>query len=124
MSEAIVLPDSRLKSVLTPRNAVNRGGVFWVPIFCLSCAVPGGLVPEENMTGVSYFCDACADKYGNLDGLMIPDRVFFALVQQEQIEKYGRILTADETVAALADPASLESRLARDRANLTPKPPT
>lgn len=115
------MPDSRAKTVLTAKNVINRAGAFWVPIFCASCHVSGGHVPEENVNFAFYLCDPCAERYGDIDGMyMQPDAVFFARVQEAQMEKYGRALTADETVVALDDPNSLESRLAHQRKALTP----
>ena len=74
------------------------------------------------MTFVCWMCQPCLDKYGKIAGTMlVPDAVFFERVKQEQVAKYGRVLSAEETVLSLADPNSLESKLARDRVALTPK---
>lgn len=123
MSSPLILPDSRQRTIATPKDAVNLGAAgFYVPIFCGSCGAPGGQVPQENMTFVSWFCNSCFEKYGDQTLLYVmPDEVFWAEVANAQQEKYGRSLTAEETVLSLADPDSLESRLARSRAALTPK---
>lgn len=116
-----VLPDSRLRTISTVKGAVNRLGAYWQPIFCASCGDPGGQVPEENCTFAFWLCNECFAKYGELTNMYVmPDEVFFEEVRQAQLAKYGRALSADETRASLADPESLESRLARDRAALTP----
>lgn len=116
-----VLPDSRLTTITTAKGAINRGGAFWVPIYCASCGKDGGSVPEENMTFAFYLCDPCAVKYGEIAGqYMMPDHVFWELVKQEQLEKHHRLLTPDEVAHALRDPNSAMSTLARDRAALTP----
>ncbi len=56
--------------------------------------------------------------------MAMPDEIFWAELKQAQMEKYGRVPTAEEVVKALADPMSLESTLARNRDALTPKPGT
>ena len=119
---ANILPDSRTRTIATPKGAVNRGVMGFIqPIFCASCGADGGTVMEENCDFAFWLCTPCFEKYGELTNLYVmPDEVFFERVKQAQLEKYGRVLTADETRASLADPESLESRLARDRANLTP----
>ena len=116
-----IAPDSRLATVLTPRLA--RPGIFGynVPIFCASCGAPGGEVPEENCTFAFYLCNPCFAKYGDLTTLMVmPDEVFWEEVRQAQLAKHGRVLTAEEMRAALEDPESLESVLARCRKAMTP----
>lgn len=96
-----------------------------VPIYCAVCAKQGGYVPEENMTFAAWLCDDCYHTHGDpFNGMVMPDEVFWARVHAEQREQHGRELTPEETVVALADPNSLESRLARDRAVLTPVPPS
>ena len=94
-----------------------------MPIYCAHCAKPGGYVPEENMTFVCWLCDDCYHTCGPLlNTLVMPDEVFWARVVAEQEAQHGHALNADETLRALADPNSLESKLARDRAALTPSP--
>lgn len=74
------------------------------------------------MLFVSWFCNPCFAKYGEQTGFtVVPDEVFWEIVKQEQLAKYGRVLTADETVLSLSDPDSLESCLARNRSALTPR---
>lgn len=122
LSTAPVLPDSRLKN--REKGAINRGDHFEVPIFCAFCGSgPAGYVPEENMTYAFYLCDPCFASHGHLTNLtFMPDQVFFEEVRRSQVAKYGRTLTNEETVAALADPESHESLLVRSREALTPKP--
>jgi hypothetical protein len=116
-----ILPDSRAK---TPRGLVMFSPMgTLVPVFCVNCGAAGGHCPEENMTFICYLCAKCAETHGAIAGtLMMPDQVFWERVKQEQIEKYGRVLTAEETARSLEDPLSLESLLAKDRESLTPKP--
>jgi hypothetical protein len=118
MSEEI-LPDSRLKdtakgSKVMPFGRVNR--LNWAPIFCANCGAPGGYVPEENMTFAFYLCNSCGEKWAPLVGTMaVPDEVFWQKVKEAQMEKYGRLLTAEEIVRALEDGESVISKLARSR---------
>lgn len=80
------------------------------------------MVPQENTTFAFWQCDECHKKYPQLEGTVaIPDEIFWQLVREEQRERYGRELSAEETIASLSDPNSLESLLARSRKALTPK---
>jgi len=101
MAQLQPLPDSRLSVIATPKNSRRMmNGAYWIPIFCASCGADGGMVPEENMRFVSYLCNDCYRKYGNIDGVYIePDRIFWAKVELEQIEKYGRVLTPEELLS-------------------------
>lgn len=113
-----ILPDSRAKSG-AGWMASPMGG--HVPIYCANCGVPGGMVPEANMTFAFWLCKPCFATHGELTNTMVmPDEVFWEEVRQAQHERHGHSLTAEETLIALADPESLESRLAKDRAALTP----
>lgn len=113
-----ILPDSRARDV---KGAVWTPNGFEVPIFCASChAGPAGTCPEETPF-LFYICDACFKKHGeDTNFLFMPDEVFFRQVAEAQTERYGRTLNAVETEIMLADPESLESKLARDRKWLTP----
>jgi hypothetical protein len=116
-----ILPDARLKTVLTPKGVKMMGSVAWVPIYCVNCGADGGRVPEENMTDVFYLCDPCFEVHGKIAGTMVMrDEVFFARVRDEQLAKYGRDLTPFEQAVQLTDPDSFLSKLARARAALTP----
>ena len=122
LSGKTVLPDSRLRN---PKGLVQSFVGYEVPIYCANCGVQGGTCPEENMTFAFYLCTPCFQTYGELTNTMvIPDEVFWREVEVAQREKYGRSLTSEETVASLADSESLESRLARSRADMTPKAST
>lgn len=120
MTAPLVLPDSRAAN---PTGLVPSVNGWQVPIFCASCGVKGGLVPEENMTFAFWLCNPCFAAHGEITNTMVmPDEVFWEEVKHAQLDKYGHNLTPEETIASLADPESLESRLARDRAALTPHP--
>lgn len=115
-----ILPDSRARET---KGRIFVAGGAWVPVFCANCGKEGGRCPEENMTFICWICPPCAQTYGEIAGtLFMPDQVFWEEVKQAQIEKYGRLLTAEETAKSLEDPLSLESLLARNREALTPKP--
>jgi hypothetical protein len=78
-------------------------------------------MPEENMTFAFWLCNLCFAKHGDITNTMVmPDEVFWEEVKQAQLDKHGHTLNVEETLVALADPESLESRLARDRGALTP----
>jgi transposase-like protein len=108
LDQVNVLPDSRLSTVHTPRQAVWRGNMYWVPIYCPSCGAEGGEVPQESMTFAFWLCDPCFKKYGELTNLQyVPDEVFFEKVKAESLERYGRVLSLeelDQIVAADASP--------------------
>lgn len=102
-----ILPDSRLKTIHTPKGMVQGPGGMWVPVFCANCGVSGGLCPEENMTFMFYLCNDCVWKYGEIAGvMMVPDEVFWEKVKQEQLDKYGRLLSDAELRQVLEAGAS------------------
>ena len=120
MSAPAVLPSSRATTILTPKSAVFDAGMWWVPLFCANCGKRCGRVPEDSGHAF-YLCSPCFDKHGVVAGTMVvPDEVFWATVREAQLETYGRELTLPELVVALDDPTSVLSKLARDRAALTP----
>ncbi len=117
MSAPDILVDSRTTTVFTPRGAVPGPGGYWVPIFCASCGRDGGLVPQENMTFVSWLCNPCFAIYGPQTVLMVmPDQVFWEKVKQEQLEKYGRLLSSEELqVIVEADATPLATLIKQGR---------
>lgn len=115
-----ILPDSRLKTIVTPRNAVMEGGMEWVPAFCANCGKKEGRV-VLNDASVFVLCDLCHETHGQIAGQMaMPEEVYYAHVVEAQQDKYGRQLTAFEQAVQLSDPGSFLSKLARARAALTP----
>lgn len=101
-----ILPDSRLKPVQTPKGGICGPNGWWVPMFCANCFTPAGFCPQES-THVFYLCDDCVDKHGVPAGMMaVPDEVFWETVKQEQIDKYGRLLSEAELIRVLEDGAS------------------
>lgn len=107
MGNVNVLPDSRSSTVFTPKKAVMGPMGWMVPIFCPSCGVEGGHVPQENMTFAFWLCAKCFEKYGELTNMFVlPDEVFFEAIKQEQMEKYGRLLEQHELVAVVEADAS------------------
>lgn len=112
------LPDSRPK---VTKNVIRIGYMNWVPIFCASCGVDGGRVPEENCTFAFYLCEKCAQNWGNYEGTYIePDCIFWEKVKRAQIETYGRELTESEVLKELDDESSVLSKLAKERKHLVP----
>lgn len=113
-----ILPDCRLKQSKNVQHSVgpNAIGLNWVPTFCANCGTSGPLTLEENITFFFYLCNPCAEKWGPIAGLyMEPDAVFFERVKQEQLEKYGRELTAPEVIEVLQDENSSLSKLVKER---------
>lgn len=118
-----ILPDSRMKPRAKGRiGLVQSDRGMQEPVFCANCGTLGGWIPAENMTFAYYICRTCEPKCAPVEGTWVmPDEVFWAEVKAAQEEKYGRPLTAEETALMLANPDSLESKLAAARAALTPK---
>lgn len=100
----------------------DENGVWWVRVFCISCGRRQGLVTEENMRNCSFICDhPCAEKYGRIEGAWaVSDAEFFRNVEQEQIERYGRVLTAPEMANVLSDVNNPFAALVRDFQSLQP----
>jgi len=97
---ADILPDSRLSTIHTPRNAVASVMGFWVPIYCASCGVEGGKVPVEGTTFAFWLCDPCFVKHGALTNVMVmPDEVYWAKLKQEQMEAFGGLLSNEELLS-------------------------
>ena len=119
-SSSIVPPDSRLRD---RAKGVVRGffpllgtQINWVPIFCASCSKPNGYVPEENITFAFWLCNVCSERYGDQAGLMkIPDEIFWQQVREEQLEKYGRLLTPIELQAASESSCTSLGKLLREK---------
>lgn len=116
---SLVPPDSRLQD---RTKGVVRGlfpgvGVInWVPIFCANCGRANGYVPEENMDFVCWLCNACSAKCGpELASLMIPDEIFWAKAQAEQLETYGRLLTDQELRSVAESSCTPLAKLLRDK---------
>ena len=85
-----ILPDCRTHE---PRGAVSGRGDWssWIPIFCANCGREGGKVPEENMTGVFWLCNACFETYGPIAATMIlPDEIFWEEIRLEQMKRDQR----------------------------------
>jgi hypothetical protein len=90
-----ILPNS----VPRAHKVVFRGGVPWVAIACANCGADGGLVPEAACDFAFYLCDPCSKKWSPLAGTLdIPDEVFWQKVKEEQLDKFGRELSARETL--------------------------
>lgn len=115
MSE--LLPSST--PIITRNVVFDSNGVAWAPLFCANCGCNGGWTPEEYIKAqgfVSYLCVPCHEKHGAPFGTMVtPDEVFWEVVNSEQMETFGRILSGPEIVEALKDDNHVLSKLAKDR---------
>lgn len=113
-----VLPDSRLKDrVKGVVRGLFKGVGFinWIPVYCANCGRPHGYVPEESCDFACWLCTACSETWGAQFGLaLMPDEVFWLKVKQEQLERYGRLLTPQELQAEAAGSSPL-SKLLRDK---------
>lgn len=107
MNQPDVLPDSRKPHIFTPKGAVMGPMGWMVPVYCANCGKEGGLVPQENMTFAFWLCTPCYEKHGAITGTMaVPDEVFWAQVQAEQMEKYGHELSNEELARVAAEDSS------------------
>src|SRR5580765_6345089 len=114
-----ILPDSRLQDRLkgVVRGTVNKlRSMNWTPVFCANCGTPHGYVPEEFCDFACFLCDSCSEKWGTQFGYaLMPDEVFQAKVQQEMIDKYGRVLSVQEIQKATETDGSLSKLLREGR---------
>jgi hypothetical protein len=112
LHKANILPDSRMKTIHTPRGMVQGPGGMWLPVFCANCGADGGLCPEENMTFMFYLCNKCSETHGQIAGvMMMPDEVFYEKLKQEQLASHGRYLTPLEVAAVVEADASPLAKL-------------
>lgn len=110
-----ILPSSVAREI---RGRVFRGSQAWIPIFCLNCGCDGGMLvePEVGSGWAGYLCDPCAEKWSPMFGTcLVPDEVFQERAQQEQMERYGRLLAPNEVVEALKDGSNSLAKLVRSR---------
>lgn len=116
MSQPDILPRCTARD---PKVTTYRDGVAYYRLVCASCDADGGEVSEGlvSMHGFAfYLCIPCEKKYGVPVGAMrMPDEVFWDRVRQEMLDKYGRLLSADELLVLAADGNSTIGKLLRDR---------
>lgn len=117
--KADILPDSRARD---RTKGVIRGlfrgigMINWVPIYCANCGKPHGYVPQDNCDFVCWLCTPCSDQYGEQFGLAyVPDEVFWAKAQAEQLDKHGRLLTEPELHSIASSGCSPLAKLLRDK---------
>lgn len=109
-----VVPDSRSRAGRGARPGPL--GQMWVPIYCANCGKSGGEVPEQSTTFAFWLCNPCFETYGELTTMMVvPDEVFWAKVQEAQMNDYGRLLSTEELVAIVEADASPLAALFRQR---------
>lgn len=108
-----LMPESRLRDIKGVKHHPFLGDV--VPAYCINCGVDGPYLPVT-ASFVSWLCNKCAEVHGAaFAGCIEPDAVFFEKVKQEQLERYGRELTAEEVLEALKDEHHPLSLLAKER---------
>ena len=61
-----------------PRNdlSLSAGGLHWFYLFCANCGTDGGRVMETELNEqfAFYLCNSCAEKHGEISGMMmVPD---------------------------------------------------
>lgn len=96
-------------------HSISAPGMNWIYIFCANCGKDGGRVLENDYDFAFYLCDPCAETHGAISGtVMVPDEVFWQKIVDAQVEKYGRILTFEETAIQLQDSTSLMSKLKKE----------
>jgi hypothetical protein len=101
---------------------MSRSGMVWYYLYCANCGKDQGRVLKTDLPSDFAFalCDDCAATYGGMVGTyMEPDHSFWEAVTQEQIDKYGRTLTAPEQAEVLKDGNSTLAKLARDFPDFT-----
>jgi hypothetical protein len=108
-----ILPDSRCKNAT---GIVQVNGVNHVPIFCMNCGTPGGLVTERGINFVGWMCDSCQEKYPLPPGTYaLPDDEHNRRVAEE-LAKAGP-LNLNRIAELLKDDRSTLARLAKDNPN-------
>lgn len=105
------------------KGAEFRVGIYWEPAFCANCGKLAGRSPVyDDQNFICVICPACAEQWAPLAGTMlVPDEVFQKMVEEVQLEEYGRVLAPNEVAAELDIQESVISKLARERKLLTPK---
>lgn len=112
---ADILPSS---VCVDPKGVIFQNGQKWYPIYCASCGISGGMVPEPSKDFAFYLCDEdrnnCSSKWSPLvDHMIVPQERFWEVARQEQLEKLGRQMTANEIIEAMRDPNHWLWKLAR-----------
>ena len=107
-----LLPSSLAR---TPKGSVFVEGVEWVRIFCANCGAEDGLVPKANCTFAFALCVPCSETFGDTAHFYKePDAVFYARVRDEQLDRYGTLLTGPALLRVLDDPGHPLTKLVRD----------
>jgi hypothetical protein len=107
-----ILPSSVAREL---RGVIVRDGVSYVPVFCANCGAKGPLVIDADQRFAFYQCEPCAEKFGEIVGMMkIPDEVHWEIQHQEQLARYGRPLDVVELAEIEKDGNHTLVKLARD----------
>lgn len=113
---ADVLPDSRCRVARDVQRSPYGNSI---PVFCANCGADCGRVVPDMMTFVFVQCDPCAEKFGEVAGLMRePDHVFYERHRQamEDMRRISSLdlATTEGLVAALSDVNSPLAKVARE----------
>ena len=112
INSPVLLPDSRCR---VERNVVSHLGRNWAPGYCANCGKPGGFFDTASNFAF-YLCNPCSEMLPPIEGTYsVPDAVFWAQAQQEQLEQYGRELNPIELVEVLKDDSNSLTKLCKDR---------
>lgn len=112
-----ILPDSRPREAI---GSVSGPGGMWSYIFCANCGKRAGRVLEQTRQEdgfAFYLCSTCFETYGELTNMMVmPDEIWWARIQEEQLEKYGRLLNPEDLIAVVeADSSPLATLIKQGR---------
>jgi hypothetical protein len=107
-----VLPDSRTRA---RGGIVQVRGQNYVPVYCINCGKPAGMVPEKLITNVTALCDdGCSGKYGALADQMVDPDAIFREHLGEALGPLGHVVTPEELDRMLQEPSPALRALARD----------
>lgn len=94
---ATVLPDSRTRD---RKGGIKVNGIEYVPIYCMFCGDPHGMVPAKLITHVTAVCDPCAETHwAELTNCVDADQKFRSDLEEATADlrtKLGRPVTLAE----------------------------
>lgn len=91
---------------------VKIGRVNHVPIFCMNCGAPGGLVPEQGIYFVGWMCDDCQEKNPLPTGTYaLPDHEY----NQRVAEEWAKAGSLERVIEELKNEGSTLAKLAKDQ---------
>lgn len=107
------LPDSRARTGTGARFDAESG--MWAePCYCMNCGKRAGFAVGD-IRHIAVLCDPCGEKYGAAGAEYVaPDSVYFAAAREEQMERYGRLLSPSELAIAVTEEHHPLALIARD----------